>query len=159
MGTRKDSRRSESGFTILEILAVLLLLAALYAIVGTAVGQQIENGRRSATKVQIGIFKNLLKSYKIDNGTFPTSEQGLEALAKKPASQPEPPNWNGPYADDDIPKDPWGHAYVYRCPGTHNPDTYDVYSLGSDGKEGGEKDAADIGNWKTEGKESTANAN
>jgi general secretion pathway protein G len=148
MHKKKVFKDSESGFTILEILAVLLLLAALYAIVGTAVGQQIENGRRNTTKVQIGIFKNLLKSYKIDNGVYPTTEQGLDALVRKPTSQPEPQNWNGPYSDDEIPKDPWGNAYIYRCPGTHNPDSYDLYSYGSDGKEGGEdKNAADITNW------------
>lgn len=148
MTFQQKRHNNEEGFTILEIIVVLLLLAAMYAVVGTNVGKQIENGRRSTANVQLGIFKNLLKQYKIDNGTYPTTEQGLEALYKKPESAPEPTNWNGPYSEEDIPKDPWGRPYVYRSPGTHNPDKYDVYSLGSDGKEGGEGDAADIANWK-----------
>lgn len=142
----KIFKQSEAGFTILEILAVLLLLAALYAIVGTAVGDQIEKGKRSATKIQLGVFKTSLKEYKMDNGAYPSTEQGLDALVHQPASQE---NWNGPYLDGDIPKDQWGNAYVYKSPGTHNSDSYDLYSMNSDGKEGGEdKKTADITNWK-----------
>lgn len=148
MENQRRGNRNEAGFTILEIIAVLLLLAALYAVVGTNVGNQIERGRVSTVEVQLGIFKNLLKQYKIDNGVYPTTEQGLEALFRKPDSPPEPTNWNGPYAEEEIPNDPWKRAYVYRSPGVRNPDSYDLYSLGSDGKEGGEGFAADVGNWK-----------
>ena len=141
--------RDESGFTVLEFLVILILLTLIYGIVAGNVDRQIAQGRASAAKIQIKSFKNMLQQYKLDNGTYPTTEQGLDALLNKPQTPPIPANWNGPYIDEDgkIPVDPWGKPYVYRSPGTKRPNSYDLFSLGSDGQEGGSGSAADITNW------------
>lgn len=139
---------TESGYTLLEILAVLTLLAAILTLVAPNVIKQLQNGQVKAARAQINAMKSVLNSYYIDNSCYPTTEQGLKALIEKPTIPPVPENWNGPYLEDkQIPKDPWGVELIYRSPGIHNPDKYDLYTLGSDKKEGGSGDAADIGNW------------
>jgi general secretion pathway protein G len=145
--------RDESGFTVLEFLVILVLLTLIYGLVAGNVDQQIARGRAAAAKVQIKSFKNMLQQYKLDNGTYPTTEQGLDALLNKPDTPPIPANWNGPYIDEDgkVPMDPWGKPYVYLSPGTKRPNSYDLFSLGGDGQEGGSGSAADITNWDNEG--------
>lgn len=154
MSTKKQIS-DESGFTIMEIIVVLALMAALYAVVMPNIGKRMDEGKKRTAEIQLGSFKSMLEQYRLDSGVYPTTEQGLEALVKKPSSPPVPENWNGPYTYDEmmIPKDPWSKSYVYRCPGNHRPDSYDLFSTGSDGKEGGTGSAADITNWKNIDKE------
>jgi general secretion pathway protein G len=141
-------RRSESGFTLLEILGVLTLLAAIIALVAPNVIKQTEKGQIKTAQVQINSLKAVLNSYYLDNSAYPTTEQGLKALYEKPVTPPVPENWNGPYLEENkIPKDPWGREIKYQCPGTHNSDKYDIYTLGSNNTEGGTGSNADFGNW------------
>lgn len=141
-------RTSESGYTLMEILAVLALIAAIMTLVGPNVINSMNSGQIKAAKSQIKSLDNVLKQYYMDNYTYPTTEQGLKALIEKPTIPPIPENWNGPYlSEKTIPKDPWGEEIKYISPGVHNPDKYDIFSLGRDKKEGGEGIEADIGNW------------
>jgi general secretion pathway protein G len=141
-------RRSESGFTLLEILGVLTLLAAIITLVAPNVIKQTQKGQIKTAQAQVNSLKAVLNSYYMDNSMYPTTEQGLKALYEKPTTPPISENWNGPYLEENkIPKDPWGHEIKYICPGTHNQDKFDVYTLGSDNAEGGEGSNADYGNW------------
>jgi general secretion pathway protein G len=141
-------RRSESGFTLLEILGVLTLLAAIITLVAPNVIKQTQKGQIKAAQAQVNSLKAVLNSYYLDNSAYPSTGQGLKALFEKPTVPPVPENWNGPYLEENkIPKDPWGREIKYVCPGTHNPDKFDVYTLGSDNAEGGEGANADYGNW------------
>lgn len=141
---------SESGFTLIETLVVLVLIALALGLVGPYVFQKLGQGRRDATKSQISGIEMALSQYRLDNGTYPTTEQGLSALRKKPATPPVSENWNGPYLEKSVPVDPWGHEYLYVCPGKNNKNSFDLFSLGGDGAEGGEGEAADIVNWSNE---------
>ncbi len=138
-------KRSEAGFTFLEILIVILIIGVLTAIVGPNLIGNVGKSKRVAAKDQIRILELSLKQYYADTGQFPTTSQGLEALRHKPA--PEPEGWDGPYLDKAVPKDPWGRDYVYLNPGRENQEGFDVYSLGSDGKVGGAGEEADITNY------------
>lgn len=141
-------KKSEQGYTLLEVVAVLTLMAALLTLVTPNIIKELKKGQIKAARAQVQSFKNVLNSYYMDNSCYPTTEQGLKALIEKPTIPPVPESWNGPYLEDkNIPRDPWGEELRYLCPGVHNPDKYDLYSLGSDKKEGGEGSDADIGNW------------
>lgn len=141
-------RDDERGFTLLEIIGVLTLLAAIITLVAPNVIKQTQKGQIKAAYAQVNALKSVINAYYMDNGDYPTTEQGLRALIEKPSIPPIPENWNGPYLEDGkIPKDPWGRELIYKKPGEHNPNSYDLYTLGSDKKEGGEGAAADIGNW------------
>ncbi|MGE5530139.1 MAG: type II secretion system major pseudopilin GspG [Patescibacteria group bacterium] len=140
-------RRSERGFSLIEITAVLLLMAAFAVIVAPQVIRSVEKGRVNAGKSQIQSLKSVLNQYKLENGAYPTTEQGLDALYEKPTVPPVPENWDGPYVEDPVKEDPWHHPLVYRCPGLHNKNGYDLMSYGADGVEGGTGYDADITNW------------
>ena len=142
-------KNGEKGFTLIEIIAVLTVIAALIALVGPNYMHAVAQGRVKAAATQISNFEAMLDQYKLENGAYPTTEQGLDALRQKPAIPPIPENWDGPYAVKPIKKDPWGHAYVYICPGEHNTGGYDLFSYGADGREGGTGADADITNWET----------
>ncbi|MBX3467808.1 MAG: type II secretion system major pseudopilin GspG [Planctomycetes bacterium] len=137
-------RRARRGFTLIELLLVMVIIAVLAAVVLPNFSGKGEQARIDSVKAQISIFANSLSVYEIDNGAYPSTAQGLQALRAKPSGAPEPRNWKRPYLERDIPLDPWGNAYVYRSPGTKNADGYDVLSVGPDGREGTEDD---IGNW------------
>lgn len=138
----------ERGFTLLEILAVITLLAILLTLIAPNIIKQTENATAKAAKLQINTLISVLNTYRMDNGSYPTTEQGLAALVEKPGTPPVPENWAGPYLEDKkILADPWNHPYKYTCPGTHNREGYDLYSLGADNAEGGSGANADIGNW------------
>ncbi|NLW46389.1 MAG: type II secretion system major pseudopilin GspG [Firmicutes bacterium] len=142
-------KRSEQGYTLLEVVAVLTLLAALMTLVTPNIIREVQKGQVKAAKAQLQTLKNVLNSYYLDNSSYPTTEQGLRALIEKPTIPPIPDNWNGPYLEDrKIPRDPWGQELRYLAPGMNNPDRYDVFSYGNDKKEGGEGNDADIGNWE-----------
>lgn len=128
------------GFTLLELLVVVAIIGLLAAYVGPRYFSQIGKSERSAAKSQVEALARALGTYRLDNGAFPTGDQGLAALVTRPADAPK---WNGPYLDKALPLDPWGRAYEYRSPGEQGRD-FDVISLGKDGQPGGTGEAADI---------------
>lgn len=135
------------GFSLIEMLVVVVIIGVLAAVVGPRFMGKTEQARIAAAKSQIENFSIALDSYQLDNGFYPTTEQGLKALIEKPGSGKTPPNWRGPYlSKKSIPPDPWGRPYIYVSPGKHHPD-YDLVCHGKDGKEGGQGDDADITNW------------
>jgi general secretion pathway protein G len=140
------STRNRQGFTLVELLVVMIIIAALAAVIVPRVFARAEQGRRAKAIADINSLETALDSYAADNGSYPTSEQGLQALVEAPTAAPEAKNWNGPYLKKAIPKDPWGGDYLYTSPGVHNVD-YDIVSYGRDGKEGGDGADADIDNW------------
>ncbi|HHW14701.1 MAG TPA: type II secretion system major pseudopilin GspG [Firmicutes bacterium] len=138
-------RRGERGFTLLEILAVVVIIGILAAFVAPSVFNRIAGAQRTAAKAQLKTLSLALELFRTDTGQYPGTEQGLSALRQQPAYGAE--GWNGPYLEEDLPKDPWGRDYQYVCPGIHNPDKYDLFSYGRDGRPGGEGEDADVGNW------------
>jgi general secretion pathway protein G len=134
--------KTETGITLIELLVVMVIIALFATIVGSRVGRSVDKGKKVAAKSQISEFEGMLDQFKLDVGRYPTAEEGLQALKMKPANAP---NWDGPYSKKDIPLDPWGHAYVYRFPGTHGD--FDLLSFGGDGQEGGDGDNTDITSW------------
>ena len=135
------------AFTLLELLVVMVILALLASGVTVLVVHRVSHARVDRARLDIQNLGNALEQYKLDNHDYPTSDQGLEALVTKPTTPPEPPAWSTRYIKT-IPLDPWGRPYRYQCPGTHNEDGYDVWTLGKDGKEGGAGDGADLNNWE-----------
>ena len=133
------------GFTLIEVLVVVAILAILAAIVVPRIMDRPDEARRVAAKADIGAIVQALKLYRLDNGGYPTTDQGLLALVQKPTTNPVPGNWKqGGYLER-VPKDPWGGDYQYLSPGVKGE--IDVFSLGADRARGGEGNAADIGNW------------
>lgn len=142
-----DRDRSPIGFTLIELLVVIAIIATLAAVVAPAVFHHVSDAKTEAARSQIDIFSLALDSYRLDNDTYPTTEQGLSALRNIPQAGPHPRNWRGPYLRKEVPIDPWGQPYVYTAPGKANPTSYDCYTLGRDGKTGGEGEDADITSW------------
>jgi general secretion pathway protein G len=134
----------QRGFTLIEVLVVVAILGILAAIVVPRIMDRPDEAKRVAAKTEIATIVNALKMYRLDNGNYPTTEQGLGALVQRPATNPVPGNWK-PYLER-LPKDPWQGDYQYLSPGVKGE--IDVFSLGSDHARGGEGNAADIGNWE-----------
>lgn len=128
------------GFTLLELLVVVAIIALLAAYVGPRYFSQVGRSEQSLTRSQIEAFSRALGAYRLDMGAYPSTEEGLAALVTRPAGAAK---WNGPYLEKAVPKDPWGHAYIYRAPGAANAD-FDLISYGKDGQPGGDGEAADI---------------
>jgi len=141
--------RNNAGFTLIELMVVIIILGLLAAIVMPRIVGETDKARYGAAQAQMRILEDALKRYKLDNGLFPTTEQGIESLVRKPSVGSIPRNWpEGGYLDkSEVPKDPWGNAYIYISPGQHGPD-YDLRSLGADGLEGGDSYNADIESWR-----------
>src|SRR5688572_2892825 len=139
---KMKTRRNHEGFTLIELLLVLVILAVLAAVVVPKFANCSELARQTAAKTDIRTIEGSLEAFEVDNGRYPTGEEGLGALMAAPSGLQ---NWHGPYIKGGgaLPKDPWGNAYVYRYPGTNNANGFDLYSLGPDGRDGGD----DIGNW------------
>lgn len=134
------------GFTLMEVLVVVAILAILAAIVVPQIMDRPDEARRTSAKVSIGAIVQALKLYRLDNGFYPSTDQGLGALVQRPGTQPVPPNWKqGGYLAS-LPKDPWGSDFQYLNPGVRGE--IDVFSLGADRAPGGEGKNADIGNWE-----------
>ena len=133
------------GFTLIEILVVVVILGILAAIVVPRVMERPGEARVTRAHQDIQGIVTALSLYKLDNFVYPSTEQGLDALVNKPSGQPDAPNWKGPYLER-IAKDPWGKPYMYQHPGQHGD--VDIYSYGADGKPGGDGEAADVGNWE-----------
>jgi general secretion pathway protein G len=142
--TKRNRRRSQAGVTLIEMLVVVTIIGLFIALVGPKLWSHVDDAKRTAARTQIDNFQAALGAYKLDTGTFPTTEQGLAALRIKPA---EAPQWNGPYLPKDVPKDPWGMDYIYRFPGEHGGDEPDIICLGADRQPGGEGINADILSW------------
>ncbi|VAX17042.1 General secretion pathway protein G [hydrothermal vent metagenome] len=140
--------RHAPGFTLLEVLVVVVILGILAAVIVPKIMGRPEQARRVKALVDIKSVETALSLYKIDNGKYPDTEQGLTALVVKPDTGDIPRNWKSGGYLDKIPKDPWGKEYIYISPGVHGD--FDLSSYGSDGEEGGEGDYADINNWSLE---------
>ena len=136
-------RRAQRGFTLVEILVVITIIGLIMALVGPRVINYLGESKVKAAKIQIESFSSALDLFYLDAGRYPSSAEGLDALAQRPGGLN---TWNGPYLKGGVvPKDPWGHTYVYRAPGEHG--AYDIVSYGSDGQEGGTGTSADIVSW------------
>ena len=136
------------GFTLIEILVVITVIGLLAALVGPRILGRVSEAKSATAKAQLELLSVALDNYRLDNGSYPTTEQGLAALQEKPTRDPAPLNWRGPYLKRTIPADPWGRPYIYRSPGEHGPGGNDLSSLGKDGQPGGEGEDADITSWK-----------
>ena len=135
------------GFTLIEIMVVMVILGLLVAIVAPNIMGRSDQAKVTVAETQLSNIANALDLYRLDNSQYPSTQQGLEALVSKPSGNPEPKNWNPDGYLKSVPEDPWGAEYQYVSPGTEGP--YDLYSYGSDGQEGGDGDAADISAWAT----------
>jgi len=144
---RSDRRRrgpftNEAGFTLVELIVVVIILGLLVALVGPRVFGRIGQSKQATARAQIELLGEALDHYRLDVGSYPASAQGLAALNQNP----NVPNWNGPYLKKGVPRDPWGNPYKYVCcPGQHGD--YDLWSEGSDGAPGGQGEATDVTSW------------
>jgi general secretion pathway protein G len=136
--------RRRSGFTLLELVVVIIVLGLLAGIVAPQIIGRLSEAKSTTAKTQLELLSVALDGYRLDNGSYPTTDQGLAALRERPTRAPVPANWRGPYLRKAVPVDPWGRPYVYRAPGERNPSTFDLESLGRDGKPGGEGEDADL---------------
>ena len=142
---RRSRRRSQAGVTLIEMLVVVTIIGLFVALVGPALFKKVDEAKITQARAQIDGFMTALGTYKLDTGAFPTTEQGLQALRVKPADANQ---WAGPYMPKDVPKDPWGHDYIYHFPGENQTDEPEITCLGADGQPGGEGINADILSWK-----------
>lgn len=147
MSCKAERRRARSGFTLLEMLVVLAIIAALAVVVAPSIFRNVGDAKTGAAQSQLQAFALALDAYRLDNDGYPTADQGLAALRTMPSSGEPPRNWRGPYLQRVVPLDPWNRAYVYVAPGIENTKTYDLYTLGRDGRVGGEGEDADITSW------------
>jgi general secretion pathway protein G len=139
-GAKKAGGARSAGFTLLELLVVIVIIGLLAAYVGPKYFSQLGKSEVTVARAQIEAFEKSLDTYRLDVGRYPTTEEGLNALMSAPPTAAG--KWNGPYLKKGVPADPWGHAYQYRAPGTKGE--YEIVSLGKDGQPGGAGEAADI---------------
>lgn len=137
--------RKTGGFTLMELLLVLVIVGLLAAVVGPTLYQRIKPAKRTAAREQIEDFSTALDNFVVDVGRYPTTQEGLDALRVKPEGVQ---HWKGPYLKKEIPTDPWGNPYHYRSPGRSGG--YEISSYGADGKVGGDGDNADINSWESD---------
>src|ERR1700712_1709133 len=139
-------KRRQRVFTLIEIMVVIAILGILAALIVPKIMSRPDEARRVAAKQDIGTIMQALNLYRLDNGRYPTQEQGLRALVEKPTTEPVPNNWKGGGYMDRVPMDPWGKEYQYLNPGVHGEG--DVFSYGADSRPGGEGNDSDIGSWQ-----------
>jgi len=140
---RGEIRHWQRGFTLIEIVIVVIIIGLLAALVGPKLFGKVGEAKLNTAKAQIELFGTALDAFRLDVGRYPTSEEGLKSLREKPS---EAEWWKGPYLPKEIPSDPWGRPYIYKSPGEHGD--YDLISLGLDGAEGGEGENQDVVSWK-----------
>jgi general secretion pathway protein G len=140
---RRLVHRASRGFTLLELLVVMVILGLLVGYVAPKLFSQVGKSEVKSARAQIGALEKALDLFRLDTGHYPSTDIGLKALITKPEGEPR---WNGPYLQKSVPADPWGNAYQYKQPGEHGE--YDLWSFGKDGQAGGEGDTADLGNWE-----------
>ncbi len=143
---KQRRRKGNAGVTLIEMLVVVTIIALFAALVAPRMLRRGDAARVTAARAQINSFMTALGAYKLDTGTFPTTEEGLQALRIKPA---EANQWQGPYLPQDIPVDPWGRPYLYKYPGEHG-DEPDLVCLGADGQPGGDGINGDVVSWKSQ---------
>jgi general secretion pathway protein G len=131
----------------MEMMVVLAIIGTLAMLVAPSVLRNVSDANVNAAKTQIEAFAVALDGYRLDTGTYPTTEQGLSALRVQPIGDGAQPGWRGPYLRKNVPLDPWGRPYLFASPGVNNPDSYDLYTLGHDGLPGGDGEDADITSW------------
>jgi general secretion pathway protein G len=144
--THFSRKRRRGGFTLMEVLLVMAILVVLASLAAVNISSARRTSKINAARSQVGMFSTPLQMYELAIETYPTTQQGLESLRSAPGDLPDATKWQGPYLDKPIPVDPWGRPYQYTSPGEHNPDTYDLWSLGPDGVSGTDDD---IGNWES----------
>jgi general secretion pathway protein G len=135
--------KKKNGFTLIEVMVVIIIVGLLSALVAPKFFGRVDQARVKTTQTQIELLGAALDDFRLDNGRYPTTDEGLRALRVKPDSLN---NWYGPYLPKDIPLDAWGNEYQYKSPGDHGP--YDLFSFGKDGQSGGEGDDREIVSWK-----------
>ncbi|PHQ81611.1 MAG: type II secretion system protein GspG [Coxiella sp. (in: Bacteria)] len=138
------------AFTLIEVMVVVVIMAILAAIIVPQILSRPDQAREVAAKQDILSIENAMELYKLDNGLYPSSAQGVDALVTKPSSDPAPQNWSGPYIKGHVPKDPWGNAYHFQNPGQHGD--IDIFTYGAKNQPGGKGADATIGNWDTKNK-------
>jgi general secretion pathway protein G len=134
--------RNNGGFTLIEIIIVVIIMSLIATLIVPRLFKKVESSKQRIAKTQIVLIENAIKMFKLDTGRYPATEEGLKALMEKPAGTT---NWDGPYLEKGIPKDPWSRDYLYVYPGKKY--IFEITSLGADGKEGGEGENRDIVNW------------
>lgn len=147
MRSRADLARRRRGFTLIEIIVVIAVVAILASLVSPMVFRNVSDAKQTTARAQIEIFVLALDAFRLDNDRYPSTEEGLAVLRTAPADS-SLTRWRGPYLRKEVPRDPWGRPYFYESPGTENPSSYDLASLGRDGKVGGEDEDADIQSWR-----------
>jgi len=140
---KKRARRSVRGFTLIELMIVVIIIGVLAALVGPKLFGKVSTAKLKAAKAQIELFGTALDALRLDVGRYPTTEEGLKALREKPSGMDA---WKGPYLPKELPNDPWGKAFMYKSPGEHGD--YDLISYGLDGAPGGEGENEDVVSWK-----------
>ena len=147
LSQRPSWHSSQAGFTLLEILVVIIVLGLLAGLVGPRIIGRVSEAKGATAQTQLELLSVALDNYRLDNSYYPTTEQGLATLREQPRAEPAPRNWRGPYLRRDVPQDPWDRPYLYQSPGEHNPDSFDLFSYGRDGQPGGEGEDEDVTNW------------
>ncbi len=144
LNRRPSRRRNRAGFTLMEVLLVLVILVIIGSFVGVAIGRAQGQANVNAAKAQIQALEQPLEMFRLNINSYPTSSQGLTGLESAPGDLANAAKWQGPYLDKPIPLDPWDNPYQYMSPGSRNPDSFDIWSFGPDGVD---STADDIGNW------------
>ena len=143
--SQRRIRHARNAFTLIELLLVMVIIGVLAAIVVPKFVSRGDDARIAAAKAEIANLTTALDTFEVDNGRYPTNDEGILALSNQPSNCP---NWHGPYMGKPVVNDPWGHPYIYRCPGQHNQRGFDLLSLGKDNQEGTQDD---IDNWTVSG--------